>query len=104
MLGLYCGAVWILSIGVACGFAKSKGHSPVAWGFIAFFLGPIAVLYVGLAPIYQDVLDNEALHNKTKIRCPACQELKRPLALRCPHCGSESTATSPPNVVPNRPS
>lgn len=92
MLELFAVFAWLFSVAVAAAFAQGKGHSPAAWGVAALFFGPLAVLYVGLAPVYQENLDEAAVRNKTRDRCSACQELVHPKASKCPHCGSSFAA------------
>jgi len=76
----------------AAWLAGERGRPPLDWALVGFFLGPVALLMVGLAPIAPA---------GAWLQCSICLGTVKAGARRCQHCGSSFTqATAPESSEP----
>lgn len=80
----------IVSLGfcafIAMQIADAKGNSVRAWAVAGFLLGPMGIALAIINPTNQQALDERAIEKGIAKRCPACCELAKTAATRCPYC------------------
>jgi RNA polymerase subunit RPABC4/transcription elongation factor Spt4 len=87
--------MWWLVIAFICGgiagtIASTKGRSQFGWFFLAFLIGPFALLVAVLPPI---------ANGRTTKKCPQCSEIIKYGAKVCKYCGSHLENSTPkPNT------
>ena len=83
--------MWWLLIAFVCGGiagtnASTKGRSQFGWFFLAFLLGPFALLVAILPPL---------ANGRTTKKCSFCSEIIKFNAKVCKYCGSQLENPTP---------
>lgn len=90
--------VWLISAYVCSSMARNKGHDPLTWGLIGFFVGPLAILFIAIASEREE--RNEPMNTSVGSKqCYRCAELIRAEANACRYCGAEFDIEDTQNII-----
>jgi hypothetical protein len=79
--------MWLTLVVLSAVIAASRGENALIALFGAILVSPFVVLlWLGLTPVNQGVLDSKAVKAGRKINCPECREAIHVEASRCSHC------------------
>ena len=79
--------VWLFSIILTPIIASSKGKSSVGFFLFAVIFGPLALVWVLVAPADEEGVEKNKLMSNDAKKCPYCAELIKPEAKLCRFCG-----------------
>jgi len=79
--------VWLFCIILTPIIADSKGKSSLGFFLFALIFGPIALVWVLVAPANEDGIEKNKLMSNEAKKCPHCAELIKPEAKLCRFCG-----------------
>lgn len=86
--------LWLACCFGSAVIASSKKRSVFSWFLLGFFLGPIALLIVGLMGRSETPGDDER-------KCPYCAEIIKKEATVCKHCRKEVEPIDSTNYMPS---
>ena len=79
--------VWLFSIILTPIIADSKGKSSLGFFVFAVIFGPLALIWVLIAPADEEGVEKNKLMSNEAKKCPYCAELIKPEAKLCRFCG-----------------
>ncbi len=87
---VFLGVIAAIPLGlVPARIAGQKGLGAFGYYLFGVFFFVPAVILAWALPANQEVLERDALARKIAKRCPHCDELIRPAANACRHCGRD---------------
>lgn len=79
--------VWLFSIILTPIIASSKGKNSLGFFLFAVIFGPLALVWVLVAPADEEGVEKNKLMSNEAKKCPYCAELIKPEAKLCRFCG-----------------
>ena len=79
--------IWLFSIILTPIIANSKGKSSLGFLLFAIIFGPLALIWILVAPADEEGIEKNKLMSNEAKKCPYCAELIKPEAKLCRFCG-----------------
>lgn len=84
--------IWLFLSLIVALMAENKGHSGIGALILSLLFSPFVwAIVVAASQPNQRELDRKDIKSGKAKRCPACDEIVRPKAKVCKHCGYELT-------------
>lgn len=80
--------IWLFSIILTPIIANSKGKSSFGFLIFAIIFGPLALIWILVAPADEEGIEKNKLMSNEAKKCPYCAELIKPEAKLCRFCGT----------------